>query len=104
MSSYSVRSYTITIAAATETATAIGPGDLDYRFDGTQNRKLTVTLANAADSVLIQGTLDGNTWFTANAAITGNTNVNLISLTGPYMRLRATKTGTNGAATITAIV
>jgi len=104
MSSYSVRSYTITIPAATVTATVIGAGNLDYRFNGTQNRKLTVQLANGADSVLVEGTLDGTSWFTANAAITGNTNVNLISLSGPYLRLRATKTGTNGAATITAIV
>lgn len=104
MSSLSLRSYTIAIAAATVTATAIGPGDLDYRFDGTQNRRLTVTLGNAGDSVLIEGTLDGTTWFTAAAAITGNTTVNLVSLSGPYMRLRATKTGTAGIATITAIV
>ena len=104
MSSLSLRSYTISIAAATVTAVAIGVGDLDYRFDGTQYRRLTVQLVNGADSVLVEGSLDGTTWFSVNAAITGNTNVNVIALTGPYMRLRATKTGTNGAATVTAIV
>ncbi|MFZ5784018.1 MAG: hypothetical protein ACOY4R_27790 [Pseudomonadota bacterium] len=100
----SLRSYTITIAAGTTTAVAIGAGDLDYRFDGTQYRRVSVQLANASDSVLVEGSLDGTTWFSVNAAITGNTNVNAIALTGPYKQLRATKTGTNGAATITAIV
>lgn len=96
-------SQTITIAAATVTATNIS-GALDYRSDGTQNRRVTIQLANGADSVLLEGSLDGTSWYTANAAITGNTNVNVIALTGPVLRLRATKTGTNGAATITAIV
>lgn len=104
MSSLSLRSYTITIPAGTTTAVPVGATDLDYRFDGTQNRRVTIRLANAADSVLLEGSLDGTSWFTAATAVTGNTNVNAIALSGPYMRLRATKTGTAGAATITAIV
>lgn len=94
---------TVSIAAATVTAVNIG-GALDYRSDGTQNRRVTVQLANGTDSVLVEATLDGTTWFSANAAITGNTTVNAITISGPILRLRATKTGANGIATITAIV
>lgn len=96
-------SITIAVAAANQSAVSIG-GALSYQYDGTQNRRITVQLANAGDSVALEGTLDGTTWFSVNAAITGNTNVNVVALSGPYKSLRATKTGTNGTATITAIV
>lgn len=100
---YVLHPYTIVIAAGTITAVPIG-GELDWRRADTQSRRLTVQLANASDSVLVEATLDGTTWFGVANAITGATTVSVISLTGPYKALRATKTGTNGAATITAIV
>jgi len=69
-----------------------------------QNRRIVTTLANGSDSVLIEGTLDGTNWFTIGTAHTGATTPFIDNLSGPYYQLRATKTGTNGAATIVAIV
>jgi hypothetical protein len=78
-------------------------GELDFRSDGTQNRRIVTTLTSAADSVLIEGTLDGTNWFTI-ATHTGATTPFIDNLTGPYFQIRATKTGTNGAATVVAII
>lgn len=97
-----LHTYTVSIAAGTETAQALG-GELDWKRAGNQNRKVVVSGANALDSFLIQGTLDGTTWFTANAALTGST-AYAVSLVGPFFKLRITKTGTNGSATVNAIV
>jgi hypothetical protein len=78
--------------------------ELDWRFDGVQTRRVVTTLANGSDSVLIEGTLDGTNWFTIGSAHTGATTPFVDTLTGPYRRLRATKTGTNGAATVIGII
>jgi hypothetical protein len=94
---------TVSIAAANVSANVIG-GELDWRRDGVQTRRIVTTLANGADSVLIEGTLDGSTWFTINTAHTGATTPFVDTVTGPYFKLRATKTGTNGAATVVAMV
>lgn len=97
-----LHNYTVEIAAGTVTAQSLG-GELDWRRDGYQLRRVVITGANAADSFLIEGTLDGTNWFTANAALTGST-AYAVALSGPFFRLRITKTGTNGAATVSAIV
>ncbi len=99
----SLRQATISIAAADVAAHLIG-GVLDWRFDGVQTRRIVTILGNAADSVLIEGTLDGTTWFTIATAHTGATTPFIDTLTGPYYELRATKTGVAGIATIIAIV
>jgi hypothetical protein len=93
---------TFTIAAGTETANNLG-GALAWKFDGNQARRVVITSAHASDSFLIEGTLDGSTWFNAAAAQTGATSY-VVSLTGPYNRLRITKTGTNASAVVQAIV
>lgn len=98
-----LHTYTETIAAATVSAVTIG-GELDWARDGLQSRRVTVTLANGADSVLLEGTLDGTNWFSLAAAMTGATTPFVTALTGPYFKIRVTKTGTNGAATVTAII
>lgn len=95
--------FAASILAATVTAVRVG-GNLDYRYDGTQNRRVVVTLASAADSVLLEGSLDLVNWFTVVAAFTGATTPFITALSGPYQGLRVTKTGTNGAATVQAIV
>ena len=100
---YSVHKYTESIAAATVTAVALG-GELDWRFTGQQNRRVVVTLASGADSMLLEGTLDGTKWFALAHAFTGATTPFVTALSGPYYKIRVTKTGTNGAATVTAIV
>lgn len=97
-----LHNYTVSVAAATETAQALG-GELDWKFDGQQNRKVAINGATAGDSFLIEGTLDGTNWFSANAALTGATNY-YVQLVGPFFKLRITKTGTAGGATVTAIV
>ena len=101
---YSLNKSTQTIAAATTTAVYVGGGQLDWRFSGQQNRRVVVVLANGADSVLLEGTLDGTTWFALASAFTGATTPFVTALSGPYYQIRVTKTGTNGAATISAIV
>lgn len=78
-------------------------GELDWRFDGNQTRRFTVTLAQAADSVLLEATLDEVTWFPLNSAYTGATTPYVLVTVGPFVRVRATKTGTNAAATVVAI-
>ena len=98
-----LNSYTVSIPAGTVTPQSIG-GMLDWQYDDNQNRRLTVQLAAGADSVLVEGTLDGTNWWALAAAVTGNTNANPIAVTGPIKQIRATKTGTAGAATVTAIV
>lgn len=97
-----LHNYTATIAAGTVTAQTLG-GELDWKRDGQQNRKVAINSANAGDSFLIEGTLDGTNWFSANAALTGATNY-YVQLVGPFFKLRITKTGTNGSAVVTAIV
>ncbi len=102
MSSFTLRQWAPTIAAAT--VTAVTTPVLDWRFDGTQYRRIVTVLANGSDSVLIEGTLDGTHWFTIGTAHTGATTPFVDALTGPYYQLRATKTGTNGAATVIGLV
>lgn len=94
---------TISLASGTVTAQNLG-GQLDWVWDGLkQGRRVVITSANAADSFLIEGTLEGTVWVAANAALTGST-AYVVTLTGPWFRLRITKTGTNGSATITYMV
>lgn len=97
-----LNSYMITIASGTVTPVLIG-GELDWRNDGNQNRTLAISGANAGDSFLIEFTLDKTNWVALQAASTAAT-FYVVHLTGPYAQLRITKTGTNGAATVTAIV
>lgn len=103
MSTSRLRNGSISIAAGTVSAQAIG-GELDWHYDGgLQTRRVVITSANAADSFLIEGTLDGSVWFSAAAAQTGAT-AYVVTLTGPYFKLRITKTGANGSATVTYMV
>jgi hypothetical protein len=97
-----LHTHTVAVAAGTETAQALG-GELDWKRSGNQNRKVAISSATAGDSFLIEGTLDGTSWFSANAALTGATNY-YVALVGPFFKLRITKTGTAGSATVTAIV
>lgn len=99
--SFSLRLVTLSMSAST--VTAVTSPVLDWRFNGTQNRRLVTTLANAADSVLIEGSLDGTNWFTINTR-TGATTPFVDALVGPYYQIRATKTGTNGAATVVGLI
>lgn len=85
-------------------ATDAGTGtsfNLDYRHDGTQNRRLRTT-QNAGDTISIEATLDGTNWFSI-ASHTGGTAFT-DSLSGPYVALRVVKTGAAGAALVTGII
>lgn len=103
MTTSRLRNDTLTIAAGTETAQSLG-GELDWHYDGGLQTRRVVIDGNASDSFLIEGTLNGTNWFAAAAAQTGGTGDYVVTLTGPYLRLRITKTGTNGAATVTYMV
>lgn len=102
MTSY--RSYEVDILAADETANQIG-GVLDYRFGDAQSRRVVTTLANGADSMLIEVAMEPTlTTWAPYATHTGATTPYVDVITGPICGVRATKTGTNGAATVSAIV
>ena len=77
---------------------------VDRLYRGQQSRRVVVSLANGADSMLLEGTLDGTTWFALAHAFTGATTPFVTALSGPYYQIRVTKTGTNGAATVSAII
>lgn len=98
----SLRQYTLSIPAGTVSAQFV-TGELDWRFDGNQTRRFVVTLVNGSDSVLLEATLDEVNWFPLANAYTGNTTPNVLVTVGPFVRVRATKTGTNAAATVVAI-
>lgn len=103
MTTSRLRNGSISIASGDQTAQAIG-GELDWHYDGgLQTRRVVITSATAGDSFLIEGTLDGTVWFSAAAAQTGST-AYVVTLTGPYFKLRITKTGTAGSATVTYMV
>ena len=95
--------YTLAIPAGTVTPQAIG-GELDWRYESNQVRRYTAQLANAADSVLLEGTLDGTNWWPLAAAHTGQTTPFNVSVSGPVKQIRATKTGTAGIANIAAMI
>lgn len=102
MTSY--RSYALSIVAADETAHQLG-GLLDYRFGDAQTRRVVTTLANGADSVLVEVSMasDLSTW-APYATHTGATTPFVDVISGPICGVRVTKTGANGAATIAAII
>lgn len=95
--------YSIAIASGTVTAQALG-GELDWKNCGVQYRTVAISGATAGDSFLLEVSLDnGTTWVSAQAASTGGTNY-VISIPYPVTAMRITKTGTAGAATVTALV
>jgi hypothetical protein len=104
MTNIILRQYSVLIATGTVTPTQIGGTPLECQFDGTQNRSLAVSGATAADSFLVEVSLDnGTTWVTYQAASTGATNY-FIKIDHPVSAVRITKTGVGGSATVTAII
>lgn len=95
--------YTLNIPAGTVTPQFIG-GELDWGFEGRQDRRVTLQLGAAGDTVLLEGTLDLTNWFALNPAITGDVIPHAIIVQGPMRRMRVTKTGTAGIGTVVAII
>lgn len=78
---------------------------LDYRFGGMVQRNIVTASMNAADTITIQGSVDGGvTWFQAATPRTGGTGPFVDTLTGPFTHLRIVKTGTGGNALVQGIV
>lgn len=98
-----LNSYTVTIPAGTVTPQFVG-GELDWAFEGRQDRRITAQLGAAGDTILVEGTIDLTNWFPLNAAITGDVIPHQILAQGPIRRIRATKSGTAGIATVVAII
>src|SRR5215510_11706205 len=92
--------YTVNIAAGVVTPQAIG-GDLDWNYEPNQVRRYTAQLAAAGDTILMEATLDGQNWWPLAAAYTGATTPFNGTVVGPVRRIRATKSGTAGAAVVT---
>lgn len=85
-------------------ASAAAPGSahaIDYRYDGTQNRTVFVTM-NASDTINIEASPDATNWFTV-ATTTGATSA-VLTIVGPYPYLRANKTGTAGSALVVGVI
>jgi hypothetical protein len=101
--SLTLTSVTVSIPAGTTTPQAVG-GVLDYLYEGNQDRRLVGQLGAAGDSLLFEGTLDGTNWWPLGAAITGDVLGHAILVEGPLRQIRATKTGTAGIATVTAVI
>lgn len=104
MTNFLLRQYSTLIASGTVTPVQIGGTPLECQFDGTQNRSLAISGANAADSFLVEVSLDnGTTWVSYQAASTGATNY-FVKIDHPVAAVRVTKTGVGGSATVTAII
>lgn len=93
--SVSNRTYTLFTAAAAGNGTAV---QLDYRFDGTQNRTIFCT-KDTADTIAIQLSPDGTTFFQYYLFPTGTT-AGCITVTGPAVSLRAVKTGSTAVCNV----
>ena len=91
---------TLYASAAAGTGTAYG---VDWQNGEVQTRRIVTVLADAADSIAIEGTLDGTTWFNI-ATHTGATTPYVDTLTGPYKQIRAVKTGAAGLATVVGLI
>lgn len=74
----------------------------DYRFGEMQVRTIFVTL-NTADTVAIQASPDGTTWYDVATTEASATSA-VLTLTGPYPFLRVNKTGTAGVATVVGVI
>jgi hypothetical protein len=82
-------------------AGTLGPFPLDYRFPTTPTRVIQ-TAMNGADTILIEGTIDGTNWVTIASHTAGTSFVDTLSI--PYYQIRVTKTGTAGNARVTGII
>jgi len=70
---------------------------LDGRYYQTVSFTVHVVAVNAADSLQLQGSIDGSNWFNIGSAITTAQGVNI---TTPARAYRIVKTGTAGVATV----
>jgi len=78
---------------------------LDYRFDGMVQRNIVIVTMNAADTLTIQGSVDGGTtWVPAAAPHTGGAGPFIDTITGPYTNLRVVKAGATGPALVQGII
>lgn len=86
---------------------AAGDGDavpVDYiRGGGTLSRNVMTNVMNSADTVNIQGSIDGATWITL-ASHTGGAGPFSDVIVGPWAFLRVSKTGAAGTATVIGLV
>jgi hypothetical protein len=73
----------------------------DWRNSGAQDRNI-MTNMNAADTVTIQGTPDNTNWFTI-ATLTGAAS-QYTTVKGPFLAIKATKTGTAGTALVMGLI
>jgi len=78
---------------------------LDYRFGGMVQRNIVTVSMNAADTITIQGSVDGGvTWVQAAAPRTGGAGPFIDTITGPFTHLRIAKTGAAGGAVVQGII
>lgn len=81
-------------AAANGTAVAC-----DWKNDPVQQRRIYIPAMNAADTITVQGSMDGTNWSNLIAPFTGATSGFLL-VEGPVAYIRVVKTGTGGNALV----
>lgn len=89
------RVYTLYTVQAAGSGTAVA---LDYRFDGTQNRSVLCS-KNTADTIAVEVSADGTTFFAYYTFPTGITS-GTITVVGPFVQIRVTKTGANATCVV----
>ena len=89
-------SVTLLNGAAAATGAAVA---CDWKNDGVQQRRIFIPVMNAADTIAIQGSMDGTNWTNLIAPFTGATSGFLL-IEGPIAFIRAVKTGAAGLATV----
>jgi hypothetical protein len=78
---------------------------VDYRWGGMVQRNIVTVSMNAADTITIQGSVDGGvTWVQAATPRTGGTGPFIDTITGPFTHLRIAKTGAGGNALVQGII
>jgi hypothetical protein len=75
------------------------PFACDWKNDGVQQRRVFIPVMNAADTITIQGSMDGTNWTNLIAPFTGATSGFLL-VEGPVAQIRAVKTGAAGTALV----
>jgi len=93
-----LRQTTLYNASAAGTSAAF---PLDYRFPTNPTRAIQTTM-NAADTIKIQGTIDGTNWVDIATHTGGTSFVDTLAI--PYYQIRVVKTGTTGIATVVGII
>lgn len=102
MGDTTIRPVTMMAQSAAGNGSSFG---LDYRFGGMVQRTVVIASMNAADTITIQGSVDGGaTWIAVAAPHTGGAGPFIDIITGPFTNLRVVKAGAGGTAVVQGLI